>query len=95
MRLREARERAELSQRSLGILAGLDPSVASTRVNQYERGVHEPSYATLEMFATHLGVPATYFFTSDDNLATLVKCYFEASPSLKAEMLKLCRTKAI
>ncbi|WP_366931802.1 hypothetical protein [Paraburkholderia xenovorans] len=34
-RLKEARLRAGLSQKKLGIVAGLDPSVASTRINRY------------------------------------------------------------
>lgn len=35
-RLKEARLRAGLSQKSLGIAAGLDPFVAGTRINRYE-----------------------------------------------------------
>ena len=37
-RLREARELSGLSQKQLGIKAGLDEFSASPRINQYERG---------------------------------------------------------
>jgi transcriptional regulator with XRE-family HTH domain len=71
-RLRQARERSGLSQATLGVKAGLDPSVASTRVNQYERGVHNPGYPTLLHFAAVLGVPVPYFYCHDDTLAEVL-----------------------
>lgn len=71
-RLRQARERSGLSQATLGVKAGLDPSVASTRVNQYERGVHNPGYPTLLHFAAVLGVPVPYFYCPDDVMAEML-----------------------
>ncbi|MGB9578576.1 MAG: helix-turn-helix domain-containing protein [Halothiobacillaceae bacterium] len=41
-RLKQARVAADVSQKNLGIKAGIDPSVASTRINRYELGVHKP-----------------------------------------------------
>lgn len=87
-RLREARERKGLSQRQLGILAGLDPFVASPRVNQYERGVHEPSYGTLELFAPLLDVPTSYFFVEDDELADLVRLYAGSTATQRKKILR-------
>ena len=55
-RLKQARLHADLSQRELGILAGLEPHVASPRINQYERGKHEPKLQTAERLAEVLGV---------------------------------------
>ena len=41
-RLRAARTALGLSQAELGARVGIPEDVASTRVNRYERGVHEP-----------------------------------------------------
>lgn len=71
-RLKDARERKGLSQRQLGIAAGLDRFVASTRINRYEKGVHHPDPVTVQRMADALGVPAAYLFASDDKLARLI-----------------------
>ena len=55
-RLKEARMRACLSQKQLGIKAGRDEFSASARVNQYERGKHTPDYSTVERIAKVLKV---------------------------------------
>ena len=70
-RLREARERKGLSQKALGIAAGIDEFSASPRINQYERGKHTPDILTLEKLASVLDVPIAYFF-ADDQLAELL-----------------------
>lgn len=74
-RLKQARERQGLSQRQLGIRAGLDPFVASTRINRYERGVHHPDPVTVQRMADALGVPAAYLFASDERLARLILAF--------------------
>lgn len=71
-RLREAREAKGLSQKSLGIEAGIDEFVASTRVNRYEAGIHQPDYQTLSNMAEVLGLPTAYFYAKDDRLAQLI-----------------------
>lgn len=71
-RLREAREAKGLSQRSLGIEAGIDEFVASTRINRYETGVHQPDYQTLRLLAEVLDLPTAYFYAEDDQLAELI-----------------------
>ena len=71
-RLREARERAELSQKALGIAAGIDEFSASARLNQYERGKHVPDILTIKNLANVLGVPVAYFYTEDDDLASML-----------------------
>ena len=70
-RLREAREKKGLSQKALGIAAGIDEFSASPRINQYERGKHIPDILTLEKLASVLDVPIAYFF-ADDQLAELL-----------------------
>ena len=68
-RLEEARSATDLSQKKLGIAAGIDEFSASARINQYERGKHIPDYSTLERIAKVLGVPVPYFYAADDELA--------------------------
>lgn len=72
-RLREAREALGISQRGLGVEAGLDEFVASTRVNRYETGVHQPDLQTLQRLAAVLGVPVAFFYAEDDELAKLIR----------------------
>lgn len=71
-RLREARDAHGISQRTLGIRAGLDEFVASTRVNRYETGVHQPDLQTLQRLAKVLNLPVAYFYAEDDELARLI-----------------------
>ena len=72
VRLREARETYGISQRNLGIQAGLDEFVASTRVNRYETGVHQPDLHTLQRIAKVFDLPVAYFFAEDDGLAEVI-----------------------
>jgi transcriptional regulator with XRE-family HTH domain len=67
-RLREAREAYGISQRNLG----MDEFVASTRINRYETGVHQPDLETLQRLAKVLGLPLAYFYAEDDELAQLI-----------------------
>jgi len=88
-RLREARTAAGLSQRELGVRAGLDPSVASPRVNQYERGKHTPDTSTLAKLGEVLEVPVAYFFASDDDLAELITTFHRLSLTRKRRLMAL------
>lgn len=72
VRLKEARKRAELSQFQLGVLAGIDEFTASARMNQYERGVHEPDFGTVLRLAGALGVPVSFLFEPNNRLAELI-----------------------
>lgn len=71
-RLKQARVARELSQRSLGIAAGIDSTSASARMNQYERGKHVPDYNTLTSLALVLEVPIPYFYADDDQAELLL-----------------------
>ncbi|CAK1735081.1 MULTISPECIES: helix-turn-helix domain-containing protein [Vibrio] len=71
-RLKEARKKAKLSQKALGVRIGMDESSASPRMNQYEKGKHTPDISTLKSIADELGVPLSYFFCEDDRSAELV-----------------------
>jgi len=88
IRLAQARGRAGLSQKQLGILAGLDPSVASPRINQYERGRHEPQLKTAKQLAEVLGIPPAFLYTNDDLLAELLLRWNSLSLKTKKQILK-------
>jgi transcriptional regulator with XRE-family HTH domain len=71
-RFREARLRTGLSQKAVGIAAGIDEFVASSRVNQYERGIHTPDFAVARRLATVLGVTTAYLYADDDVVAAIL-----------------------
>ncbi|QNU16389.1 helix-turn-helix transcriptional regulator [Thermomonas sp. XSG] len=87
-RLTQARELAGLSQKQLGILAGLDPAVASPRINQYERGKHEPQFKTAKQLANVLGVPEAFLYTEDELLAKLLLKWNTLTIRQKKNILK-------
>lgn len=94
-RLRQARLRAEMSQKTLGIRAGIDEFSASPRINQYERGVHLPNPQIVERLAKVLGVPVPFLYTRDDVLADLILMIGNLSErdrvSLRAELRRKLR----
>ena len=72
LRLRAARERANLPQDRLGVLIGLDESCSSARVSRYETGIHQPPFEVAEKLAEVLGVPTAYFYCADDQMAEVL-----------------------
>ena len=82
-RLGEARLRSGLSQKKLGILAGIDEFSASARINQYERGKHIPDLRTIERIAKVLEVPSAYFYAVEDDLAGWILAFAEAHPVIQ------------
>lgn len=85
-RLRAARTALELSQAELGARVGIPEDVASTRVNRYERGVHEPDLATAEALADELGIPLPALVARDDQMAQLI-AGFAALPQAKQKAI--------
>ena len=79
-RLKQARLKAGLSQKELGIAAGIDEFSASPRINQYERGKHTPDFTMAERLADALGVPAPFLYASNEDMAELI-LLFEKLPS--------------
>lgn len=93
-RLKAARIAKGLSQKSLGILAGIDEFVASTRINRYEKGVHQASIEIAQRLATALNVPLAYFYMGDDQLAELTLNWGKLSDQDKTELLAEIKLKA-
>ena len=88
-RLKELRLQHGLSQKQLGIKAGIDPSSASARMNQYERGKHLPDYKTLQRLAEILQVPVYFFYTTNLQDMNFFKCYHQLLPRQKQKILYL------
>lgn len=89
LRLRQARLAAGLSQKQLGIQAGIDEFVASTRINRYELGVHRADLQTAESLAEVLGVTPAFFYASDDAVADLLFKYSRAPQALRRQIHKI------
>jgi transcriptional regulator with XRE-family HTH domain len=91
-RLKEARKIAGLSQEKLGVAAGIDEMSASARMNQYERGKHDPDYLTVMRIAKVLHVPEGYFYTMDDEAAWLAVTFHRASPQAREQIIAVARS---
>jgi transcriptional regulator with XRE-family HTH domain len=94
-RLREARTKKDLSQKKLGVLAGIDEFAASPRINQYERGKHEPDVNTLERVGRVLQVPVAYFFAKDNDLAQLLLLWGKMTRRQRQAVLKLALADSV
>jgi transcriptional regulator with XRE-family HTH domain len=75
----------------VGIRAGFDPSVASVRVNQYERQRHQPAFEVVRRLADVLKKPTAYFYAVDDSLAELIAAYDQLTASDRANLLAAVR----
>jgi transcriptional regulator with XRE-family HTH domain len=87
-RLAQARKRAGLTQVELGVQVGMEPAVASARINQYERGKHEPKLETAKRLAEALGIPAAFLYTGDALLAELLLQWNDLTVREKKALLK-------
>lgn len=86
-RLKEARLAAGLSQRQLGIDAGLDEFVASTRINRYELGVHASDYLMSVRLALVLGVPVAFLYCDNDEQAKMLVAFHRGSTQARRRAL--------
>jgi transcriptional regulator with XRE-family HTH domain len=87
-RLKEARLSAKLSQKKLGIAAGMDEFSASARMNHYEKGRHTPDYSTLQRIAKVLKLPTAYFYAETDELTELIKKFSKLKKIEKVKLLE-------
>ncbi|WP_281544938.1 helix-turn-helix transcriptional regulator [Grimontia sp. SpTr1] len=86
-RLKEARKKAGITQKDLGISIGMEPSSASGRMNHYEKGRHTPDIGTLRRMADELGVPLNYFFCESELTAELACLVDKLSDEDKAALI--------
>ncbi|HFQ7087544.1 TPA: helix-turn-helix domain-containing protein [Raoultella planticola ATCC 33531] len=93
-RLKELRVKKNLSQKQLGILAGIDEFVASTRINRYEKGVHQASIRIVQQLAAVLDVPVAYFYTEDDALAQLILEWNKVDSKKREQILDIFSDKS-
>lgn len=90
-RLKEARKVRGLSQKNLGIEAGLDEFIASTRINRYEKGVHEPDSQMVTQLAAALGIPRAYLYADDDDLAEMINLFAKLDSSVRQKLIEELR----
>jgi transcriptional regulator with XRE-family HTH domain len=88
-RLKDVRLAKGLSQKRLGILAGIDEFVASTRINRYEKGVHQANIEVVQQLSAVLEVPLAYFYTEDDELASLLLSWIKMDAEKKKRILAM------
>jgi len=86
-RLREGRLEAGISQEQLGVMAGIEEASASARMNQYEKGKHQPDFLTVERIAKVLNVPEAYFYAKDENLAWVLIQYHRMGAARKKALI--------
>lgn len=91
-RLRYVRSQKGVSQKALGILAGIDEFSASARINQYEKGKHVPDYSTASRLAKSLDIPVTYLYADDDELAEIILLFTESSKRKKIKIKQLLKS---
>lgn len=72
-------------------MAGIDEMSASARMNQYEKGKHEPDLSMVERLAKVLRLPAAYFYASDDQTAELLIQFHRLKKTDKAKLLQVMR----
>ncbi len=87
-RLKEARLHTGISQKQLGIKAGIDEFSASARINQYERGRHMPDLQTLARLAAVMHVPLPYFYSEDAELAGVIAWFSALGKTQRKRFLR-------
>ena len=90
-RLKEARKKSNLTQKQVGLKAGMEEDSASPRMNQYEKSKHTPDIATVERIAKALEIPAPYFYCEDDTLAELICLIGKLNEEKRHELLNSLR----
>lgn len=86
-RLKEARERAGLTQDQLAQQIDIEGANTSSRLSNYEVGRSEPPFALIVKIAKVLNCPEYYFYILDDEVAqnVLIAHRNKTSPSLNPD----------
>tara|TARA_R110000744_G_C19370458_1_gene562435 strand:+ start:2697 stop:2999 length:303 start_codon:yes stop_codon:yes gene_type:complete len=88
VRLKEARKRAHMTQKELGLRIGMDLGSASSRMNHYEKDRHTPDIQTLQRMADELKVPLNYLFCDSTESAELACLIDRLSIEERQELIK-------
>jgi transcriptional regulator with XRE-family HTH domain len=91
-RLKQARTNADISQKQLGILAGMEETAASARMNRYERSEREPDIQTLTAIAAVLNLPPSFFYAIDDDEAELLTAFHRLKKTHRAQVVKTAKS---
>jgi len=93
-RFKHARLQSGLSQKDVGVAAGLDEFVASTRINRYEVGVHQPDYQMSVRLARALHIPVAYLYCDSDEMADMLIAFHRAQRGERRAVLKLLTARS-
>ncbi len=94
-RIRLLREECGWSQERLGVAIGIDESSARARISRYELGVHEPPLPTVRLIAYALGVPLSYLYCEEDQVADLLLRLNRLEPKIRTQRVEqFCRELA-
>lgn len=87
-RIRALREELGWSQEKLGVAIGIDESSARARISRYELGVHEPPLPTVRLIADALGVPLSYLYCEEDQVADLLLRLNRLEPKIRTQRVE-------
>lgn len=87
-RFKEARLSKNISQQKLGYAIDLEESVASARINRYEKGIHPVDINTAARIAYVLDVPRAFFYADTDDMAKLVNIYHHLNQQQQSDLLQ-------
>jgi transcriptional regulator with XRE-family HTH domain len=88
-RFKQARLASGLSQKDVGIAAGLDEFVASTRINRYEVGVHQPDYQMAGRLSRVLDIPVAFLYCDNDEMASMLLSFHRAPKAVRRAAMKM------
>jgi transcriptional regulator with XRE-family HTH domain len=88
-RFKEARLASGLSQKDVGIAAGLDEFVASARINRYEVGVHQADYPMATRLSRVLKIPVAYLYCDNDEMASVLLAFHRATKEVRRAAAKV------
>ncbi len=78
-RIYQARRSVKVTQLQLGASIGIDINHAGTRICSYELGRTEPKFYFVKKIASQLGFPVEFFYSETNEIALLLKGYYELS----------------
>lgn len=75
----------------LAALDTVDENTAAPRISKYERGVHSPSFETIEQLAQALDMPVAYFLTESEELSQAILLFAQLPAKRQREAVALLK----